>query len=181
MDADERHQFLREIEARILTAVCETDLDQAIRLTCLAYGPVCNSADVQAAFIVDPKMLREINSTAMIHIRRSAALLMLGVRSQAELAIPSGLETGVKVNARVAAEMICSYIQSQHWVEYAVRHRDSIKGIRVMNSEGSPCSACRIIAENIWAVGEQPEIPYEYCENVNGCRCSYMTITKDGS
>ena len=181
MDADERYKFLREIESRMLTAVCENDLDQAIRLTCLAYGPVCNSADVRVAFTVEPKMLRGINPRAMIHIRRSAALLMLGARSQAELAIPRGLETGAKVDALVAAEMICSYIQSRHQVEYAERRRDPIKGIRIINSEDSPCSACQTVAERIWAVGEQPEIPYEYCENVNGCRCSYMTIAKDGS
>ncbi len=176
LDADERYKFLREIESRILTAVCENDLDRAISLTCLAYGPVCNSADVRAAFTVESKMLRGINPKAMIYIRRSAALLMLGWNSQAEIAIPRGLETGAKVDARVAAQMICSYIESRHWVEYAVRCPDSIKGIRVVNSEGSPCSACREIAENMWTVGEQPEIPYEHCENVNGCRCSYITI-----
>lgn len=178
MDAEERYKFLRKIESRILTAVCENDLDQAIRLTCLAYGPVCNSADVRAAFTVEPKMLRGINPRAMIHIRRSAALLMLGVRNQAELAIPPDLETEAKVNARVAAEMVCSYIESRHHVKYTERRRDLIKGIRIINSEDSPCSACGKIAEKLWAVGEQPEVPYEYCENINGCRCSYMTIAK---
>jgi len=181
MDADKRYKFLREIESRILTAVCEGDLDQAVRLTCLAYGPVCNSADVRAAFTVEPKILSGINPRAMIHIRRSAALLMLGARTQAAVAIPGGLETGAKVDARVAAEMICSYIQSRHQVRYAERCRDPIKSIRIINSENSPCSACRKIAERIWAVGEQPEIPYEHCENVNGCHCYYMTIAKEGS
>lgn len=181
MDADERFKFLREIESRILTAVCESDLTQAIRLTCLTYGPVYNSTDVRAAFTVDLKMLSGINPIAMIQIRRSAALLMLGLQTQAELTIPRGLETGVKVDPRVAAEMICSYVESLHQVKYAERRRNSIKGIGIINSEDSPCGACQKIAERIWAVGEQPELPYEYCENVKGCRCSYVIIAKDGT
>jgi hypothetical protein len=178
LDADERHKFLREIESRMLAAVCENDLDRAIGLACLAYGPVYNSADVRAAFTVEPKMLRGIDPRAMIHIRRSAALLMLGARDQAEIAVLPGLETGAKLDARVAAEMLCVYILSRHQVEYVERRRDPHKGIRIVNSEDCPCSACQSIAQRIWPVGEQPEIPYEYCENVNGCRCSYLTIAK---
>ena len=90
MDAEERYKFLRKIESRLLTAVCENDLDQAIRLTCLAYGPVCNSVDVRAAFTVEPKMLRGLNPRAMIHIRRSAALLMLGVAQSGRIRNSTG-------------------------------------------------------------------------------------------
>lgn len=125
-----------------------------------------------------PRIISNIRNDALPHVRRAAQIMELWGREVAEKWLPSGLETGVRLDAMAAANMISSYVYNIIRLSGIEDIALFLKGVRVSGiGDESHCRECAALEGKMFALDELPELPYEHCTSEHGCRCVAVVVT----
>jgi hypothetical protein len=139
------------------------------------FFPQLTRGDVYAALTARPKIFAAVPDQSMIFFQRAAVMAFLGLPTSRSRWLPPGLQTGTRINGDSAVGAIVNYVQSQRNIECWVKSGLVINA-RLQNASRDVCPNCAELS-HVWLLGEQPELPYEFCTNPKGCHCVYIAHT----
>lgn len=122
-----------------------------------------------------PRILGKISDIDDARLRFAAALLSLGVRRAAKVALPKSFRTERGHDRESAVRMVL----------FGAYHRRNIRrmqeaGIRFARvkaiRDGSGCAACAALDGAVAELGAVPELPFPACSCPEGCRCRVLAM-----
>jgi hypothetical protein len=174
--------YRAKVERAAFDALCARNADLGTRVICdfqdalgfpetPSFQSKPDVSKVRSVFSVRPKILAGVSEATLEHLRVAAGMVFLGFGFQW---LPDNFQTGLAIKNEAAVRMIISQIQSNGMIEQAKERPDLISGVHVyVASEPPPCDACHALKNKNWKLGDQPELPYESCTHLMGCRCCY--------
>lgn len=172
VEALNKRQFL---EAARLVATFEAQqvFSRGMGVDWKKFNPETQIRPLQAIFNSKPKILKGIDEQQLNQLRIAAALMSLwGVGNVKKEWVSLDFNTGLVMDNNSAARMIIAFISNQgNLNEYK---RIGVKKVKVESlvNDDLVCKTCRSLNGTVYSIDKVPEIPYEGCTSVMGCRCS---------
>ena len=110
----------------------------------------------------------------------AAGMIQLWGVADANRWLPTDFETGIHLDANVAARMFCFYaINLGRSEEYEDSELDGfVTGVEISSiDDGRHCVECSQINGKTYSLGQVPELPFPKCTSEIGCRCMAIPIT----
>lgn len=177
--ANEFSTRTEETQQNALQALRRKDLETAVRCVCQyqddlgfpedpGFQSRPNVADLRRTFSVRPKILGVVSDEVLETLRVATGMRFLGLSGKWT---PDDFETGVKLDAASAVEMIVAKVQSDRSLEGG--RLGKITQVKILGSGKGTCSACADLENKRWTLKNVPELPFEDCTSKGGCRCCY--------
>ncbi|MGA7577942.1 MAG: SAP domain-containing protein [Desulfobaccales bacterium] len=138
------------------------------------------SRDVQllkTIFESRPKILTGLAEAEWNPLRVGGAMMYLWGTNKASKWLPADFIGTSKFDNDTAIRMVLFHAQHRANVESWRGHGLAIKKVDLLGSEDS-CPACKKLAGKRFTIEKMPELPYEKCTHVMGCRCEALPVIR---
>lgn len=122
-----------------------------------------------------PNILKGINENNLTQLRIAAGLCFLWGASYPDFYLPSGYKTNILFDGCACVGMLLNHA---HYISTLNGYKNSkVKYVEIMGcSNTGACNECLKIKDKKYKIDDTPELPYEKCTNINGCRCSILPV-----
>ena len=129
---------------------------------------------LKTIFESTPAILKGIEENRLKQFRLASGMMQLWGTNTARHWLPVGLETGVHLDSDAACRMLiffASYLRNMKNYREAGAKSVEVLGVNDENT----CPQCRMIIGRKYRLEDVPELPYNKCTCVIGCRCTIVT------
>jgi hypothetical protein len=135
------------------------------------YDPSRDVSVLGIIFGSRPKGLARLDQGKLGPLRVVAGMNHLWGVYDAKACLPACFETGLSMDSGTVARMLLFYAYHQvNMAEY--RKNGLVKSVQILTcNDYTVCDACRALAGKTYKLSDVPELPYEKCTSVMGCRC----------
>lgn len=137
------------------------------------YDGASDVESLKLIFTMTPAILKGIDESQLIHLRRGAAMMHLWGAGTAKQWLPLGFETGTRLYGDAACRMLVFH--ASH-----IRNMKAFRetGVRTVEVSGAGddgcCPACQKINGRVYRLDNVPDLPYAKCTSEDGCRCTLL-------
>lgn len=148
----------------------------------VSYIGLTSISTLDAILGAEPSILKSCSKKVLGELQVAAAISCVISDNRGGKFLPEGLTTGLKMDNDAAVRMVIFSVMEQRNIASWTKSRvvESIQMRCPAVNEGEKfktCDRCRVLEGRIFRLESPlPELPYEHCESVMGCRCFYQAV-----
>ena len=133
---------------------------------------------LRVIFGTPPGILEKMNARCLEKLQVAAGMIQLWGARDAQYWLPDVFETGIRLDADVAARMLCFYAAHINRLEEYNDTNGFVTAAEVSTvDDGRTCTECSQFSGRKYSLEAVPELPFAKCTSEIGCRCIVIPVT----